>query len=110
VKTVAYFDYQCHIEGTTKHRWRHMIDQDEDGYIVSLWGKRFFGYVMFCELPPSGLDQAVIVFLDHYKSNSPKTTPANNVLTVFTKDDAVLEAVKRLAPVVLDVQACQSFD
>ena len=110
MKTVARFDYECDIKDTTKHGWRHMLDQDEDGYIVSWWVKSLSDYVMLYELPPTNLDQAVRVFLDHYKSNSPKTTPANNVLTILIKDDVVLEAVKRLAPVVLGERACQSFD
>lgn len=110
LRTVARFDYEFAMEGTTKYVWRHMLDQDEDGYVVSWWVKRLSSYVMLCELSPTGLDQAVRVFLDHYKSNSLKTTPANNALTILIKDDAVLEAVKRLAPVVLGERACQSFD
>jgi len=106
VKTVARFDYVLDLDG--KLSWRHMLDSDENGYVVSWWVKRPSGYVMICQLPFTGLDQAVRVFLDHYKAKSP--TAENKVLAIFIKDDAVLEAVKRLAPVVLGQKACQSFD
>ncbi len=106
MKTVACFDYVLDADG--KHSWRHMLDRDDRGYIVSWWVKRFAGYVLLCELPPTSLDQAVRVFLDHYKSKSPITS--DDGLSIYIRDDTVLEAVKRLAPVVLARRACQSFD
>lgn len=109
MKTIALFEYECDIF-STKRLWRHMLDRDGDGYVVSWWSKWLASYVMMCEFSVTDLEQAVRIFLDHYRSNSPQTNPTNNIITIVIKDDTILETVKRLAPVVLGERACNTLE